>query len=257
MAIPKIIHYCWFGHTKMPDLEIKCIESWKKHFPGYEIKLWNEENFDYKSCTFAKQAYEKGQYAFVSDYARAKILYNYGGIYMDADVEVLKDFSEALSQKAFLGFERRHFVGTAIMATEKNNPVIKALLDYYESHPFILEDGSMDRIANVSLLTDILSKKGLQLGGMRQTVDGIEIYNREVFYPKKIDDDTFRITEETCAIHRASNSWMSDKEKRRGRNKLWIEVARPTLRGSRKALKKLLGEKKTRKIENKLRDRMK
>ena len=161
-----------------------------------------------------------------------------------------------LDGSGFMGFERRHFVGTAVIAAEKNNEVIKKLLDYYEQHNFLMEDGSMDNIANVSVLTDVLREYDLELGGERQTVAGFEIFNREYFYPKKLDENNFRITDETCAIHRCSNSWMSERERKRGNNKLWINVGRPIFRTARNALVKVLGKERARKIEVKTRNKM-
>lgn len=137
------------------------IESWRKLFPDYELKLWNEENFDYQGCRFAKQAYDNKKYAFVSDYARAKILYEYGGLYLDTDVRVLKDFRDILDRvDAIAGFERKAFIGTAIIGCQANDETIRELLEYYETHDFVQKDGSFDNIANVSILTgsDILDK---------------------------------------------------------------------------------------------------
>ena len=254
--IPKVIHYCWFGNGPMPEKEQKCIESWKKFFPDYEIKRWDESNFNYSTCRFAAQAYEKKKYAFVSDYARAKILYEQGGLYLDTDVEILKPFPHMIDGRGYMGFERRHFLGTAVMAAEKGNECIKKLLDYYEKHDFLMRDGSMDNIANVSVLTDIMREYGVELGGARQTVAGFEIFNREYFYPKKLDEDEFRITSATCAIHKCSNSWMSERERKRGNSKLWINVGRPIFRTTRNALVKILGKERARKIEVKTRNKM-
>lgn len=255
--IPKIIHYCWFGKGPMPEKEKKCIETWKKFFPDYEIKKWDETNFDVEETKFSKQAYERKQYAFVSDYARAKILYEQGGLYLDTDVEVVKSFPKVLDGKGFVGFERRHFIGTAVLAAEKGNGIIKELLDYYVQHSFVMDDGLVDNIANVSILTDIMRKHKLELGGERQTVAGFEVFNREYFYPKKLDENEFRVTDETCAIHKCSNSWMSEREKKRGNSKLWINVGRPIFRTGRNVLVKILGKEKARKIEIKTRNKMK
>ncbi|MCI8955862.1 MAG: glycosyl transferase [Eubacterium sp.] len=256
MEMPKVIHYCWFGRGEMPDKEKMCIKTWKKYFPEYELRLWNEDNFDYKQCSFAKQAYENKKYAFVSDYARAKVLYEYGGIYLDTDVQVLKPFPVSVAESGFMGFERRAFLGTAVIASKPNNKNIKKLLEYYENHDFVQKDGSFDNIANVSILTDIMRDKGLILGGEKQQVDGFDIFNREIFYPKKLSDTEFRITEETCAIHMCSNSWLSERERKRGNNKIWIEVIRPTLRMLRSLGIKMIGKERIRKIEIKLRNKL-
>ena len=256
MGVPKVIHYCWFGKGDMPDKEKECVETWKNYFKDYEFKLWTEENFDYEQCNFAKQAYDAKKYAFVSDYARAKLLYEYGGLYMDTDVKVLKEFPKTDSEKGFMGFERRAFLGTAVIASESHNENIKQLLEYYENHDFVQKDGSFDNIANVSILTDIMKEKGLVLGGERQVVDGFEIFNREVFYPKKLSEKEFRVTDETCAIHMCSNSWLSERERKRGNNKIWIEVVRPTLRALRSMGIKIIGKERIRKIEIKLRNKL-
>lgn len=256
MNIPRIIHYCWFGNKEMPEKESQCVATWKEYFPNYEFKLWTEDNFDYTKCDFAREAYENKKYAFVSDYARAKVLYEYGGLYMDTDVKVVKAFPETQAKNGFMGFERRAFLGTAVMASVPKNDNIKALLDYYEQHPFIQADGSFDNIANVSIITDIMKEKGLVLGGERQVVDGFEIFNREVFYPKKLNETEFRVTEETSAIHMCSNSWMSERERKRGNNKIWIEVVRPTLRGLRSFGIGLIGKERIRNIEIKLRNKL-
>lgn len=241
----------------MPKKEEECIASWGRHFPDYELRLWNEENFDYSSCTFAEQAYEHRKYAFVSDYARAKILYEQGGLYLDTDVEVLTSFSGLLEHKeGVVGFERKAFIGTAVIASLPKNPCIKELLDYYESHEFAQADGSFDHIANVSVLTDILKEYGLELGGARQTVGGFEVYNREWFYPKKLDETNFKVTEETVAIHMCSNSWLTERERRRGNNRLWIEIIRPALRACRSLGIQVIGKERIRKIEIKLRNKI-
>ena len=265
--IPKVIHYCWFGKGQMPEKEQKCIESWKKFFPDFEIKKWDESNFDYSSCKFSRQAYDKEKYAFVSDYARAKILYEEGGLYFDTDVEIIKDFPKGAMKlfsgpknkrgiKNFMGFERRHFIGTAVMAAEKKDKIIKQLLDYYESHDFLNKNGEIDNIANVSILTDIMREYGLVLGGNKQVVEGFAIFNREFFYPKKLGEEEFRITDETCAIHKYSSSWMSEREFKRGNSKLWINVGRPIFRTARNAIVKILGKERGRSIEVKIRNKM-
>ncbi|MCD8155629.1 MAG: glycosyl transferase [Clostridiales bacterium] len=256
--IPQIIHYCWFGHGEMPQKEKECVASWKRFFPDYEIKLWNEDNFNYKDCKFSRQAYDAKKYAFVSDYARAKVLYEYGGVYLDTDFKVLKDFRDVLNKSdGVIGFERRAFIGTAMLATRPKDEIICKLKGYYETHNFVQEDGSFDNIANVSILTDILKEAGLKTGGERQKVTGFEVYNREVFYPKKMGETEFNITEQTVGIHMCSNSWLTERERKRGNNKIWIEIVRPMLRGFRSAGIKIVGKERIRKIEIKLRNFLK
>ena len=104
--IPKVIHYCWFGRNTLPPLAVKCIESWKKYFPDYEIKEWNEENFNVNIIPYTKEAYEMKKYAFVSDYARFWILYHYGGLYFDTDVEVIRPMDDIIDKGPFMGCEK-------------------------------------------------------------------------------------------------------------------------------------------------------
>ena len=140
--IPKIIHYVWFGKNSYPELTKRCIESWKKYCPDYELKLWNEENFDLSDCQFAREAYEEGKYAFVADYVRLRVLYEYGGIYLDTDVEITKKLDEFLSRHAFLGFEDEKNISTGIMGCQKHNLLFGELVDYYNNRSFKKEDGT-------------------------------------------------------------------------------------------------------------------
>lgn len=199
----------------MSEKEKKCIESWKEKMPDYEIARWDESNFNVKECAYVEQAYQKEKYAFVSDYARAKILYEYGGIYMDTDVMAIKSFDEIGLDRAFLGFERMSFLGTAVIGCEPGNEVIKEVKDYYENHDFVQEDGNHATVANVALMTVIMKTKGLKLGGERQYVAGFEVYGREIFYPKKLDENKYRLSSETVVAHLGKNSWVSEREKNR------------------------------------------
>jgi mannosyltransferase OCH1-like enzyme len=258
MNIPKTIHYCWFGPEDIPEKELKCIKSWVNTLPDYELMFWNEKSFDVKTNKFAAQAYEKNAYAFVSDYVRTKVLYHHGGVYLDTDVEVFEAFNGILkNDKCFLGFETRSQVGTAVMRFTPKHPVIKAFLDFYEGNNFINRRGEFNTIANVSILTDILKTRGLIVDGNHQTLDDIEVYAREYFYPKKISDLEFKISDETVAIHKCSNSWMTERERRRGRNTIWIKKMRPILRGIRKSGRRLLGENVIMSIEVRVRNILK
>ena len=163
--IPKKIHYCWFGRGEKNKLYLSCIESWKKHFPDFEIIEWNEDNFDVNCNDYVREAYESKKYAFVTDYVRLYVLYNYGGIYMDTDVEVLKPLDPFLEHPAFSGFENNDSVPTGIMAARKKNKWIKDLLNEYNDLKFIKEDGSLDLTTNVVRITELSMKKyGLEKG---------------------------------------------------------------------------------------------
>ncbi len=248
--IPKILHYCWFGGNAIPQRECECIENWRLNLPNYELTLWNEENFDIESHPFTREAYAAKKYAFVSDFVRAKVLYEHGGLYLDSDVEVLKNFDSLFDGYDLVcGFETRRQIGTAAIACKAGNKVIKEFYNFYLGHNFKTSLG-YNIIANVAILTSLLEKRGLQLGGERQILDGgILVLNRELFYPKKISEDEFMVTNESVAIHKCSNSWMSDAQRRRGSNRLWIKYMRPILLSTKRSISSLLGEKIVMNIE--------
>ncbi len=136
--VPKTIHYCWFGKGEKPDLFYKCYDSWKKFCPDYEIIEWNEDNFDINFCNYTKQAYEKKKYAFVSDVARVWIVYNYGGVYLDTDVELVSDISPLLQYSAWFASEGARSIATGLgFGAKKNNYITKAILDDYLKRDFI------------------------------------------------------------------------------------------------------------------------
>lgn len=211
--IPKIIHYCWFGKGKMPKLAEKCIKSWNKFCKDYKIICWNEENFDIDQNEYVRQAYENRKYAFVTDYVRLFALYNYGGIYMDTDVEVIKSLDEFLKNKAFSGFESYSTVPTGIMASEAKLPVFKELLDYYDNVNFIDKDGKMNLTTNVEIITDIMCKKGLNPNNTLQVIDDFAFYPKEFFCPIDFSTKVKNITKNTVTIHWFSGSWVPKKDK--------------------------------------------
>lgn len=255
MAIPQIIHYCWFGPKEFSDLELKCIESWKKHFPDYELMFWNERTFDINAYQFSKQAYEKKQFAFVSDLVRTVVLAKYGGIYLDTDIEILSDFRELLKNKELvLGFENRTFVGTALMASIPQHSIILDFARYYQSKHFLGKNGEMDIIANPILLAEVLKNHNFLLDGQDQEQNDIAILHRDYFFPKKINDANFRITEKTVAIHHFNASWLTERQKKRGQNKFWIEVCRPTLRTFKSGANFIFGKERTNNIEIKIKN---
>lgn len=208
--IPKIIHYCWFGGKPMPRLAQTCIRSWKKHCPGYELKLWDESNFDLNQYPYAKEAYNSGKYAFVTDVVRLHALYHEGGIYMDTDVEVLKPLDEFLHHHAFSGFESDTRVPTGIMASEKGGRWAKENLAYYDGKHFIKEDGSLDMTTNVTTITDYMVQQGLLLNNTYQEIDGLfTMYPRDYFCPKDFLTQEIEMSPNTACIHHFNMSWHS------------------------------------------------
>lgn len=187
--IPKIIHYVWFGRGEMSDRAKHCIESWKKYLPDYEIKEWNEDNFDINFNEWTKHAYENKKWAFVSDVARLYALYTEGGIYMDTDVEVYKPLDEFLNNEGFTGFEDVNYPSTATLGSEKNNPVIKKMLDWYNEHDFILYPDWRDYIKNQRTSTcvqsNILSELGInRMKNETQHIEHFTVYPQSYFFTK-------------------------------------------------------------------------
>ena len=211
--IPKVIHYCWFGRNPLPQTALKCIESWRKFCPGYEIKEWNEDNFDIARCRYARQAYESKKYAFTSDYVRFWILYNYGGLYFDTDVELIRPIDDIIAKGAFMGYEHVAAPNSDALASELGaNPglgLYREILDYYESISFLGDDGKPDTRENVvTITTDILVSHGLRNTPEIQEVAGVYIYPRDYFAPKDVDTKELTITPNTRSIHHYDGSWV-------------------------------------------------
>lgn len=211
--IPKKIHYCWFGNNPKPTLALKCIESWEKNCKDYEIIEWNEKNFDLQSNTYVKEAYEAKKWAFITDYVRLYVLYKYGGIYMDTDVEVIRPLDSFLQEEAFSGFESTTRVPTGIMAAEARQPFFGKMLDRYKDKHFIKPDGTLDLTTNVTLITEDCLKAGLILNGKKQTVEGFTLYPTEYFCPKNPETKKLNITSNTYTIHHFDGSWVPKKRK--------------------------------------------
>lgn len=215
--IPKVIHYCWFGGNPMPELVQKCIESWKKYCPDYEIKLWNESNFNIDSCCdYVKEAYANKRWAFVSDYVRIAIVYKYGGIYLDTDVELLKNLDDLLENDAFMGIEPPNFnVNTGIgFGAIKGHKFLERLLEKYDDTKFIMADGSMNLTTCVEHTMPLLILLGYQLENKIQYVDNIKIFPPEYFCPVNWLNGKTQITEKTYSIHHYQYSWSDETEKR-------------------------------------------
>lgn len=207
--IPKIIHYCWFGGNPLGDQEKEFMKSWEKYCPEYEIMVWNEETFDIdKMGDYAKEAYEAEKWAFVSDVARLYALKEYGGIYMDTDLELLKSIDSLLELDAFMGFEVETTISTAIIAAKPNHPTLEMLYRDYEDRHFLKSDGSYDETTNVIHITEIFEKNGLVLNNEHQEVLGIQIFPREYFSPKSYWTQEINDTNKTYAIHQYSGSWL-------------------------------------------------
>lgn len=212
--IPKKIHYCWFGGKPLPEDAKKCIASWRRYFPDYEIIEWNESKFDVNSIPYTAQAYEAKKYAFVSDYARFKILYEYGGLYFDTDVEVIKPFDDIVAAGPFMGFETScgrtiGWVAPGLgLGAIPGMPFYKEMLEKYASLSFRNSDGSLNLTTIVKYTTELLIAYGLKPDERIPTIAGIKIYPKEYFNP--LDDNTGKLdlTSNTHSIHWYSKTWL-------------------------------------------------
>lgn len=211
--IPKIVHYCWFGGNPLPEDAVKCIESWKKYLPDYEIIEWNENNFDLNCCQFVKDAYKEKKWAFITDCVRLYAMVSEGGIYMDTDVEVCKPLDEFLSEQAFSGFQTEDSIPTGIMACEKGYHVFEKMLNDYNTRSFYNEDGSLNITPNVVYITEEYKKYGLVLNNQKQTVEGFTLYPVDYFCAKSWKTGIVNKTENTYTIHHFAGSWFSDEDK--------------------------------------------
>ena len=227
--IPKIIHYCWFGRNPLPEQAVKCIESWKKYFPDYEIKEWNESNFNVDSIPYTKDAYKARKYAFVSDYARFYILYKYGGVYFDTDVEVVKNMDEIIKKGPFMGREDEGGSGVNTVGVAPGlglgvapglglgvNPglgLYKEILDYYDGISFINDNGSYNQTTVVQHVTTLLSRHGLKPVDEIQQCAGVYIYPKEYFCPLDYRTGKLNVTTNTYTIHHYMASWITKSQR--------------------------------------------
>lgn len=201
------IHYCWFGGNPLPTNVIKCIESWKKYCPNLQIKEWNESNFDFSDCSFAVDAYKAKKWAFVSDYARAKILYENGGLFLDTDVELIKSLDE-LMDNTFMGFENDSYVNPGLIMYAKNprNDFFRCVFEKY--HTINFDEQNLASITSPMIYTQILLERGLRADGSMQTVNDIKIYPREWFSPIP-----GKLNSNSHSIHHYDGSWLSNDER--------------------------------------------
>lgn len=236
--IPKVIHYCWFGRGEMPALATMCITSWKSFLPDYQIYLWNEDTFDINSNPYVKEAYEARKFAFVTDYVRLHALYQFGGIYMDTDVEVLKNLDNLLHLPGFSGFESDTEMPTGIMASEQFGKWAKEQLQQYQGRHFLRPDGSFDLTTNVEIISSVMTNNGFILKNSYQVYkDCMHIFPKDYFCPKA-RSGLITITPNTYCIHHFAGSWqpLSSKIKKY----FFRNIVGPTLTDKLIKLKRLL-----------------
>lgn len=215
--IPKVIHYCWFGGNPLPESALKCIASWRKYLPDYEIKEWNESNFNVNIIPYTQEAYEAKKYAFVSDFARFWILYKYGGLYFDTDVEIIKPMDELVAKGPFMGCEfdagegpqGKVSINPGLgLGATSNLTLYKKLIKYYETINFRMNNGNLNQTTVVYHTTKILESYGLQnISGIQQ-IAGIHIYPKCYFNPLEDTTGRLNITKDTYSIHWYSKTWL-------------------------------------------------
>lgn len=215
MEMAKKVHYCWFGGNSLPKLSKKCIASWKKFMPDYEIIEWNESNFNLECCDYVKEAFSAKKWAFISDYARFWILYNYGGLYFDTDVELIAPIDDIISRGSFMGLETVGVVAPGLgIGSEPVNWLYKEILDYYNSIKFFKYPGVPNEGNVVSITTNILIKHGFDVSDNSiQNIEGINIYPAEYFCPLDYLTGELRKTENTRSIHHYMGSWIDPLER--------------------------------------------
>lgn len=235
MAIPKILHYVWFGGKEFPKREAKCFASWQKKLPSFELRRWDESNFDVHCNKYVEEAYEAKKFMYVSDYARLQALYNEGGLYLDTDCLVKRDFTPLLDidDTAFTGFGGDNAeLAAHALAFEKGHPFLKECLDSYEGEHFVKEDGSYHLLTINERMTRLLEAHGFERNGKEQTICGVHVYPMTYFCPISMLPDTVRDckSKNTYCIH----VW-SSKELKHERN-FFVRLAHKT--GLNKLLRK-------------------
>ncbi len=216
--IPKTIHFCWFGKKPLPPLAKKCILSWRKYCPDYKIVKWNENNFDINCCDYVREAYDAQKWAFVSDFARLYIIYKYGGIYLDTDVELIAPLDKMINNSFFFGVEydlltKKAYVNTGLgFGAIKKNIIIKAMLDEYEKLSFMILD-EYDMTPCPVRNSHALERFGFDYRNKKYSFMGGSVYPNDFFCPKLYSFPETFFTDNTVSIHHFSNSWGEPKER--------------------------------------------
>lgn len=218
--IPKKIHYFWIGGNPKPESVLFCIESWKNCCPEYEIIEWNESNYDFTKNEYMRQAYDAKKWGFATDFGRLDVVYKYGGIYFDTDVEVIKPLDELLVNKAFMGFdqtvEREKLVANGLgFGAEPGFAILREMMEMYEKTAFIREDGSLNLLPTPYYSTRCLKKHGLRNEDCDQLIDGVMVYASDVLCPKSYNTGQIKLTDRTVSIHHFDATWMDAAQKKK------------------------------------------
>ena len=206
--IPRIIHYCWFGKNPKSKLVLKCINSWEKNLKDFKIIEWNEDNCDINNApSFVKEAYKQKKWAFVSDFFRLKALFDYGGIYLDTDVEVIRNFDKFLSLDFVMCFEDKFHLCTAVIMSSKNNEYIKKIISYYYHTEFSTKPNS-------EIFVDfILGSETYDSSKMKSLNEVSKIFTSDYFSPINFNTKKTNITQNTYCIHHFDGTWKTKRQK--------------------------------------------
>lgn len=233
MAIPKKIHYCWFGNGEKSELVKKCIASWEKFCPDCEIIEWNESNYDVTKNEYMHQAYLAKRWGFVPDYARLDIIYHHGGIYLDTDVEIIRNIDDLFDGNGYMGFENitdTHQTTYSVnggqgFGASAQHPLIKKMRDIYDNLQFVNDDGSLNLQPSPHYNTMVLAENGMRMDNTMQIIHGITVYPAEYFCPVNWKNKKCEITKNTYSIHHFNASWLTDTEKKKRKKKrIWDAV---------------------------------
>lgn len=244
--IPQLIHYCWFGKKPKSKLAEKCINSWKKYCPDFDIIEWNEKNFDISKCPlYVRQAYEVEKWAFVTDYVRLKVVFDCGGIYMDTDVELKRPLDQLLDHQGYFGFEDGVHINTGLgFGAVKGLAILQEMMNDYEEFPFIREDGSFDTETCPSRNTKIFLRHGLIQDDSFQILDGdIQILPTIYLCPYSYETYTLQHSLKTISCHWFNASWLPEQDKLYHKNKLKQARKEQIIHIPNRMLLRLIGEK--------------
>lgn len=218
--IPKKIHYCWFGRSEIPIQCQKWMESWKKYCPDYEIIRWDENNYDVTKNPYMEKAYRAGMWAYASDYARLDILYREGGIFLDTDVELVKNIDDLLYQPAFAGIDHSGNVSAGLgIGSARGHSMIQKLRDVYETIDFINNGGEYGMQACPTVQRPVFEDNGYVNSGAYQIIDGMTIYPEIVLSGMNNITGAIHITEFTYAVHHYAGTWISE-QRRKGQDSI-------------------------------------
>ena len=250
--IPKIIHYCWFGNNPKPKLAKKCIKSWARYCQNYKIIEWNEKNYDISSAPlYVQQAYEAKKWAFVTDFIRLDVVYRYGGLYLDTDVEILRPLDPFLNYKTFFGLEKASYVATGLgFGAEKGSKILQEMMDDYLKIPFIFPDGSYDLTPCPFRNSLVLRRHGLNDNDCNQLLDNdIHIFSSDVFSPIEYHSGELKKSKNTYTIHWFAESWHTKEEQIKHRKQIQKLHNQKLFRAFKMRIKIIIGPKNYEKLK--------